>query len=98
MKAKYQDLKFGSEKIFNDWLNKTATKKITFQDDGQDFLTWWVDNRGEVLHCEPFQAWLWNGKMVDLERTRVGSRLKFQDGNEMKHTVKEIKDLTPKEK
>lgn len=38
--------------------------KIHFEDNGQDFLTWEVDEEGQVIGCHPFQAAVWCGKYV----------------------------------
>ncbi len=47
---------------------------ITFEDGGQDFLEWDIEN-GIVIDSRPFQAWAWNGTKVDMTKTRVGQRL-----------------------
>jgi len=39
--------------------------RITFEDHGQDFLTWQLDNNGIVVDCMPFQASTWVGVEVD---------------------------------
>ena len=40
-------------------------KTITFQDHGQDFLEWDLDDAGVVVACRPFQANMWVGKVVE---------------------------------
>jgi hypothetical protein len=35
------------------------TKKIFFEDRGQDFLWWVVDDKGAVIDCGPFQFDIW---------------------------------------
>lgn len=64
--AAYIDQKFNSQKDFNEWLGKTAVKKISLSDLGQDMQNIWIDARGEILHCD-FHARLYNGKFVNLE-------------------------------
>lgn len=39
-------------------------KKLYFEDKGQDFLWWVVDENGVVTDCGPFQASLWVGNTV----------------------------------
>lgn len=39
--------------------------RITFEDHGQDFLTWQLDNNGVVVDCTPFQATTWCGCAVN---------------------------------
>ncbi|MFC5525251.1 hypothetical protein ACFPPA_05790 [Rhodanobacter ginsengisoli] len=39
--------------------------RIHFEDHGQDFLTWQLDNNGIVVDSSPFQADLWCGVEVD---------------------------------
>jgi hypothetical protein len=62
MKPKYKDLKFKSEKEFQKWLNKTTKIEIEFEDDGQDFLRWWLDENGEVLYSDLQSAVKYHGK------------------------------------
>lgn len=93
LKPQYKNKKFKNATEFEKWLKKTATKKIIFEDDGQDFLEWYIDKYGEVLHCAPFQAQLWNGTMVDVYNMRVGSNLPLQNGDVMRHRVKKIVNL-----
>ncbi|MGY0034421.1 hypothetical protein [Pedobacter sp. NJ-S-72] len=37
---------------------------IEFEDNGQDFLTWKLDQDGRVIDCSPFQQSAWVGKYV----------------------------------
>ncbi len=93
LKPQYKNKKFKNKELFDVWLKKTATQKIVFEDDGQDFLEWYIDKYGEVLHCAPFQCALWNGKMVDVFNMKVRSNLPLQNGDVMKHRVKKIVNL-----
>lgn len=45
----------------------TMNRKITFEDCGQDFLWWVIDENGLVIDCGPFQASVWVGSVVDLD-------------------------------
>ena len=58
-----------------DWLKKTTDVKICFKDNGQDCLYWYIDDGGEILHCEPFQSSIWNGKIVDLRTVKIGNQV-----------------------
>ena len=41
---------------------------VFFVDDGQDFLEWDVNDKGEVVECRPFQGDVWVGtKILDKE-------------------------------
>ncbi|MGS1014078.1 hypothetical protein ACVCL0_09205 [Rhodanobacter sp. UC4450_H17] len=52
--------------------------RITFEDHGQDFLTWQLDNNGVVVDCLPFQATFWCGATVlHPKRLKVGSKVAF---------------------
>lgn len=33
--------------------------KIEFEDHGQDFLTWEIDQSGKIVDSKPFQAGIW---------------------------------------
>lgn len=39
-------------------------KRITFEDKGQDFLRWIIDEDNIVIDSQPFQGWLWCGYVV----------------------------------
>lgn len=51
-----------------------ATTTLHFEDRGQDFLEWDVDDQGVVVACRPFQEWVWNGSlMLDHPDFRIGT-------------------------
>lgn len=53
---------------------KTTT--IEFEDRGQDFLEWDIDDKGIVVDCRPFQGDVWNGTwVVDFPEVKVGMRV-----------------------
>lgn len=53
--------------------------RITFEDHGQDFLTWQLDNNGVVVDCTPFQASHWcGGEVVELAALKVGECVRFR--------------------
>lgn len=89
MKAKYKDVKFKSKIEFDKWLKKLTEYHIYFEDNGQDFLEWFVDKRGEVLHSD-MQSFVWNGKMIDVNSIKIGKRLKFIDGSELNYKIKKV--------
>ncbi len=39
-------------------------KTIYFEDHGQDFLEWDIDDEGFVVDCRPAQSDIWNGHHV----------------------------------
>lgn len=47
-------------------------KRITFKDEGQDFLTWDIDADGQITACEPFQFGIWKHWKVMNKRFTVG--------------------------
>lgn len=89
----HKDLKFNSKENFNQWLKQITCYIVEFEDDGQDFLKWHIDGRGEVIHCEPFQAFVWNGKMLDVTEMKVGLPLPLQNDTVIIHNVKSIKRI-----
>ena len=89
----HKDLKFKSKEEFEKWLKLMTCYIIEFEDDGQDFLKWYLDARGEVIHYEPFQAFVWNGKMVDTIEMRVGLELPLQNKTTITHLVKKIERI-----
>jgi len=49
------------------------SQKIMFEDHGQDFIYWQLDETGKVIDCQPFQQWLWEGAIVlNHQRLAVG--------------------------
>ena len=40
--------------------------KITLEDNGQDFLELYVDDKGKVIDAQPFQGSIWAGAMIPL--------------------------------
>ncbi len=66
-KPEFKDLTFDTVENFDAWLEKTTVYTVEFVDNGQDTLIWHLDIGGEVLNCKPFQAQIWNGKIVDLK-------------------------------
>lgn len=47
-------------------------KTLVFEDQGQDFLEWDIDDEDKVVACRPFQGFAWIGTMV--LKPRCGSR------------------------
>lgn len=74
MKSKYRNLKFETDKAFKNWLDETATDKIELIDKGQDLTTIWIDQHGEILHCN-LQTSVWCGKFVCLSELREGDNI-----------------------
>jgi hypothetical protein len=55
-------------------------RTITFEDHGQDFLKWDIDEKGNVIDCRPFQAWIWCNKIVtNHTQLKVGGYVKNKD-------------------
>lgn len=56
-------------------------KRVTFVDDGQDFLTWDIEYPegesiiGKVIDCQPFQDWVWVGTEVYQRDIKPGDEL-----------------------
>lgn len=74
-KPQYKELRFQDKEGFQKWLEETRKYRIEFADQRQDFLIWHIDERGEVLHSEPFQSGVWNGKMVLTNTLKVGRKV-----------------------
>lgn len=54
--------------------------KIKFEDNGQDFLWWELDNEGFVINAGPFQASVWVGSQVYMpEHIQPGDELDYID-------------------
>jgi hypothetical protein len=69
-KQREEILKMSPEQI------KRLTKyKITFEDEGQDFLEWFLDEDGNVLDSQPFQRSIWAGKSTVPDFSQAGDLL-----------------------
>jgi hypothetical protein len=88
--SQYRNKKFATQEIFEEWLKKTTKYKIDLEDKGQDFLTWWIDEKGEILHSFPFQSDIWNGGMLDINSLKKGLKPLFQDGRELLYKIVDI--------
>ena len=52
---------------------------ITFEDHGQDFLEWDIDESDTVVGCRPFQSRAWVGSVVlNKHPLEVGDKLTLQ--------------------
>lgn len=74
-------------------------KRIHFEDDGQDFLSWLVDDQGYVIESEPFQTWVWAGyQVLALNTVRRGHLLNIKRPSDgeirvMKHAVLRVQHI-----
>ena len=48
---------------------------VVFEDDGQDFLEWDINDKGEVVDCRPFQGDIWIGTIVHNQDIKPGDHL-----------------------
>jgi hypothetical protein len=48
---------------------------VFFEDDGQDFLEWDINDKGEVVDCRPYQGNVWIGVKVVNKDIKPGDRL-----------------------
>lgn len=75
-------------------------QRIHFEDQGQDFLWWDINELDEVIDCGPFQASVWVGcqLIIDSESELLeGDRPFFmnQDGDllELNYAIEKIEEL-----
>lgn len=71
---------------------RTGAATVTFEDHGQDFLTWHIKDR-HVVGCEPFQANIWVGvEVVTLPMVGLKLLVRTSDGKEraMKYPVEKV--------
>lgn len=84
--SKVKNKSFKTRKGFNDWLKRLTAYKIDFKDFGQDCLTWYLDEGGEVLHAN-LQASVWNGKIVDLSLLKEDRNIELLDSKEQTNII-----------
>ena len=72
--------------------------KVTFKDEGQDFLEWDIED-GRVVACRPYQEWLWKGTKVTTRKIRPGVRLGIIDSEGVRrklvHPVESVTAVVP---
>lgn len=70
------------------------TTIIEFEDNGQDFLEWTLDEDQKVIECTPFQFWAWGGSKVLNTKISPGCELEiettFGEYMVLKHQVKAV--------
>ncbi len=68
-------------------------KRVYFEDHGQDFLWWDVNEDGLVVDCGPFQASIWSGSLV-VSKIEVGALISIkrtrQDAITIKYPIEQI--------
>lgn len=70
---------------------------IFFEDNGQDFLEWDVDESGVVIDSRPFQGAMWASAnlVLDLESLVVGGFATFYIDGAAKYIKHRIERITP---
>lgn len=66
----YRDVRFETDDELHQWLDKTATRTIEFEDRGQDLLKIWIDAEGEILHTNA-QGDIWCGRFIDTTKLNI---------------------------
>lgn len=70
---------------------------VFFVDDGQDFLEWDINDKGEVVDCRPFQGFVWIGMKVHNKDIKPGDQLNITapDGtpHRLIHAVEKVQQL-----
>lgn len=71
--------------------------KITFKDNGQDFLEWTVSNAGKIVKCEPFQFAIWKKwTVIKPQELKARGFVEITRGNEhmiIKHPIEKIETV-----
>lgn len=70
---------------------------VFFVDDGQDFLEWDINDKGEVVDCRPFQGDIWIGTKVHNKDIQLGDFLDIttSDGasRRLTHAVEKVLEI-----
>lgn len=67
----FKDMKFPTQKAFNEWLNTETHIIIGFEKREGLQLRMWVHKTGEILHCNAHER-IYNGSFVKLEEIYKG--------------------------
>lgn len=84
--SKFRNLKFKNEAKLNAWLKINTYFKIGLKDYGQDMLTIWVHETGEILNCD-FHSRIYSGKFLDMGRLDVGNYINIWDNEKKRYNV-----------
>ena len=74
---------------------RSGAATVTFEDHGQDFLTWHIRDR-RVVGCEPFQSDLWVGmEITTLPMIGLRMGVRSSDGVErfIKYPIQKVEPL-----
>ena len=86
IQAKFRELTFKNQKGLDKWLNENTFKTIHLKDYGQDMLTIWVHETGEILHSD-FHSGLYSGRFIDMKKIAVGNHLNIWDKDEDRYVI-----------
>jgi hypothetical protein len=82
LKSKFKNEIFKTKEEFEGWLLAKTSKKIGLKDFGQDMLTIYLHESGEVLHCD-FHSQIYNGCFINLANLKIGQPLEIcKEGEE----------------
>lgn len=72
-------------------MNKTSTIKIIFEDHGQKFKSWVIDENGKILISEPDEAWIFTGLFINNPKTlEVGGFVEMGTNRIIGSPIKEL--------
>lgn len=78
MKAQFKNTYFLTQKEFRKWLKENSFKTIYLKDLGQDMLTIWIHETGEILHTD-FNSGMYSGKFIDMSKLAIGNFIDIWD-------------------
>lgn len=88
-----------AEALRQNALARTAVLEIRFEDLGQDFTWWKVDEQGNVVDCGPFQYKTWvGGQVLNVTELREDGKVEYQSQRldypiEMRYRVARLRQL-----
>lgn len=74
--------------------------KITFKDEGQDFLRWYINPDGVVMDCQPYHGRLFVGKKITNKDLTLNSYVKYVSNGEertINYPIAQLEILEEKE-
>lgn len=95
-KPQYVDLKFNSEGEFEAWLKETTKYEVTFYDEGQDLLQFYIADNMEIIHTKISSlgsiyngSVVTNGIPVDLAMLQIYNP-KFEETQYIKYQIDRV--------
>lgn len=74
-------------------MGKKTLTTIHFEDHGQDFLKWVINEKGHIVECTPAQGMIWTRWVVTDKKFKKGQRVNIINGTaklQIKYPIEKV--------